>query len=394
MNVLLVEPGYPTHYPPLGLLKIGRFHRDRGHRVRFVRGRSEEAASFGWDRIYVACVFTYHWNEVVRTLRFYAPHTVKQPEEALFVGGVLATLMADDLRKAVPCRPVSGTIRSARLLGLDDDTDVDSLLPDYDLIREYASSYVVARAALATATRGCSNRCPFCTVSRIEPDCREHIPIGEQVHDLERSLGPRRDLLMLDNNVLASRFLPRIVMDIAELGFFAGATWPQGRRRVPRRVDFTQGFETTFAAAPENRHLIDLLALLPVHPVRIAFDAWNERDDYRKALEAFAERGFRTFETFLLYDFRDTPAELYRRISFASRIAERLGATLSLHPIRYIAPGQKSRRARRGNAWNGKTLAMVRRMASGAIRTRSAIEERFGATEEAFLHSLETRPEK
>jgi hypothetical protein len=95
---------------------------------------------------------------------------------------------------------------------------------------------------LATATRGCANRCPFCTVSRIEPDCREYVPIRGQVLDFERSLGAKRDLLMLDNNVLASRHLPRIVMDIAELGFWAGATWgPNGARRAPRRVDFTQG---------------------------------------------------------------------------------------------------------------------------------------------------------
>ena len=398
MNVLLVEPGYPTRYPPLGLLKIGRFHRERGDEVRFVRGCSAEAASPGWDRIYVSCVFTYHWNAVVRTLRFYAPHVNAGADKALFVGGVLATLMADELKQAVPCRPIAGTIRSARMLDVDDDTDVDALLPDYDLIQSCAERYVIDAAFLATATRGCANRCPFCTVSRIEPDCREYVPIRSQVLDFERSLGAKRDLLMLDNNILASRHLSRIVMDIAELGFWAGATWgPDGARRTRRRVDFTQGFETTLASDPKNRRLIDLLALIPVHPVRIAFDGWDEREEFDAAVGAFAERGFRTFETPVLYDFRDTPAELYRRLRAATETAETLGVSLSLHPIRYIAPGQKTRHtsAPHGNAtgaWDADALRSLHRMLSGRpLRTPEDVTERLGASEELFLRALHAR---
>ncbi len=398
MNILLVEPGYPTRYPPLGLLKIGRFHRERGDEVRFVRGCSADAASPGWDRIYVSCVFTYHWNVVVRTLRFYAPHVNAAPESALFVGGVLATLMADELTHTLPCRPISGTIRSARMLGFDDDTDVDALLPDYDFIRPCADGYVVATAFLATATRGCANRCPFCTVSRIEPDCREYVPIHSQVLDFERSLGAKRDLLMLDNNVLASRHLSRIVMDIAELGFWAGATWnPDGGRRAPRRVDFTQGFETTLAADQKNRLLLDLLALIAVHPVRIAFDGWDERERFGAAIGAFAERGFRTFETPVLYDFRDTPAELYRRLRAASETAEALDVSLSLRPIRYIAPGQKTRNSSvpHGNAqdaWDAEALRSLHRMLSGRpLRTPEDVTERLGTSEELFLRALHAR---
>jgi hypothetical protein len=319
-------------------------------------------------------------------------------DKALFVGGVLATLMTDELTRTVTCRPIAGTIRSARMIGFDDDTDIDALLPDYDLIRPFADSYVVATAFLATATRGCANRCPFCTVSRIEPDCREYVPIRSQVLDFERSLGAKRDLLMLDNNILASRHLSRIVMDIAELGFWAGATWgPDGARRAPRRVDFTQGFETTLAADPKNRRLIDLLALIPVHPVRIAFDEWGEREDFDTAIGAFAERGFRTFETPVLYDFRDTPSELYRRLRAASEKAEALGVSLTLHPIRYIAPGQKTRHvpAPHGNttgAWDADSLRSLRRMLSGRpLRTPEDVAERLGASEELFLRAMHAR---
>jgi len=38
MHVLLVEPSYYTRYPPLGLLKLASYHRNRGDSVELVRG--------------------------------------------------------------------------------------------------------------------------------------------------------------------------------------------------------------------------------------------------------------------------------------------------------------------------------------------------------------------
>ena len=35
LDVLLVEPGYRNKYPPLGLMKLAAFHRQRGDRVTF-----------------------------------------------------------------------------------------------------------------------------------------------------------------------------------------------------------------------------------------------------------------------------------------------------------------------------------------------------------------------
>lgn len=80
MNVLLVDPPYRTSYPPVGLLKIGRFHRERGDAVSFVRGMSPRAAGKFWDRIYTASLFTFQWNTVVRTLRFYGGSVGDPPE--------------------------------------------------------------------------------------------------------------------------------------------------------------------------------------------------------------------------------------------------------------------------------------------------------------------------
>ena len=45
--MLLVEPSYPNKYPPLGLMKLAAYHRDRGDNVRFVKGEPRGGAVRG-----------------------------------------------------------------------------------------------------------------------------------------------------------------------------------------------------------------------------------------------------------------------------------------------------------------------------------------------------------
>ncbi|GEM_PF-4510778 len=37
MRVLLVEPGYTTLFPPLGLLRISTWHKQKGDKVDFMK---------------------------------------------------------------------------------------------------------------------------------------------------------------------------------------------------------------------------------------------------------------------------------------------------------------------------------------------------------------------
>ena len=43
-NILLIEPGYPNKYPPLGLMKLAAYHGPfgRGDRVTFIKGEEKE----------------------------------------------------------------------------------------------------------------------------------------------------------------------------------------------------------------------------------------------------------------------------------------------------------------------------------------------------------------
>ena len=74
-------------------------------------------------------------------------------------------------------------------------------------------------------TRGCINHCDFCAVPKLEPNYCDYVNLSKQINATRERFGERRDLLLLDNNVLASKLYPKIIDDIKNYGFGVGATY-------------------------------------------------------------------------------------------------------------------------------------------------------------------------
>ena len=88
MRVLLVEPGYYTQYPPLGLLKLSSLYKAQGHEVRFVRGL-ELVTRFVPDEVKVTSLFTWAWKPVWEAVAFYR---ALFPRAKISLGGIYASL--------------------------------------------------------------------------------------------------------------------------------------------------------------------------------------------------------------------------------------------------------------------------------------------------------------
>jgi hypothetical protein len=129
MKVLLIEPDYLNKYPPLGLMKISTYHKQKGDDVVFYKGTAEEIRKQKWDRIYVASLFTFHYNKTIDTIKFYI-NSVNSPKD-IFVGGVLATLKKDEIQKETSVTVISGLLDTKGKLDLDNDDMIDYLTPDY-----------------------------------------------------------------------------------------------------------------------------------------------------------------------------------------------------------------------------------------------------------------------
>ena len=74
-------------------------------------------------------------------------------------------------------------------------------------------------------TRGCINRCAFCAVPTLEPIYCDYIGLKEQINIARERFGEQRNLLLLDNNVLASKCYDKIIDEIKECGFQHGTKY-------------------------------------------------------------------------------------------------------------------------------------------------------------------------
>ena len=68
-------------------------------------------------------------------------------------------------------------------------------------------------------TRGCVRKCESCAVPIIEPKFKKYIPLTDKIMGVIEKYGEKRNLLLLDNNVLASPCFADIIKEIKQNGF-------------------------------------------------------------------------------------------------------------------------------------------------------------------------------
>ncbi|MHC1591425.1 MAG: radical SAM protein [Candidatus Helarchaeales archaeon] len=336
MKILLVEPDYhrgkpkpykPLNdevlwYPPVGLLKLAFYHRRRGDDVTFISGCEPSIIAqpslfhpgSHWDRIYITTLFTFQFDNIVKTIKFYLD-AVGGTVEKVFVGGIMASLMPDELYKATGVYPVSGLLTSARMIGFKDDTNIDQLPCDYSVLD--SERYAINDTYYGYTTRGCTNKCPWCGVPIIEPQYFSYIDIKPFVLAMRKEYGDRAVLRLMDNNFLASSHLTQLVDDLLELGYGRGESTDSNSQKA-RSIDFNQGLDATHV----NKENMELLSQLNIKPMRIAFDRVSEREAYTGAIRLAVAYGVESFSNYMLYNFRDTPRDLYERLVINIRLNE------------------------------------------------------------------------
>jgi hypothetical protein len=181
------------------------------------------------------------------------------------------------------------------------------LLPDYDLLDP--NTYAINDTYYGYTSRGCVNSCPWCGVPRIEPEYIPYIDIKPTILALRAKYGDKPRLKLMDNNVLASKQLHRIVQDLEDLGYGRNQ-YTDTSPKKQRVVDFNQGLDASFI--DEDR--MALIARLNVKPMRIAFDRASEERHYVRAVRLAKKHGVREFSNYMLYNWQDSPHDLYARL--------------------------------------------------------------------------------
>src|SRR5258706_15728603 len=90
---------------------------------------------------------------------------------------------------------------------------IEDLTPDYSILDQIEYRYPVRDAYFAYASRGCIRKCHFCGVPKLEGAQRDATPLTEFVRGVDERYGPRRDLMLMDNNVVASARFKEIIAE-------------------------------------------------------------------------------------------------------------------------------------------------------------------------------------
>lgn len=106
-KILLVEPDFPippksknhSHFLPIGLLKIGSYHKVEGDKVNVKLVHGLKRCGFTPDRVLITSLFTYWSKYVHEAADFY--HKA-YPSAKIEIGGIYASLMHKDCKKRSP----------------------------------------------------------------------------------------------------------------------------------------------------------------------------------------------------------------------------------------------------------------------------------------------------
>lgn len=407
-NILLIEPDYKNKYPPLGLMKISYFHKYILHDyVRFTKGKLPAALEkTKWDRVYVTTLFTFEWETTIASIEY--AKTLVDSIDQVTVGGIAATMLPDQIYAETGIHPVRGLLNEPGKLGLPGDECIDQLVPDYDILDEIDYKYPFRDAYFLSATKGCGNKCGFCAVQTLEPTFIPYMDIKKKIKEIDEKFGPKKDLLLMDNNVLRSPKFNQIIDDIIAAGFGKGATYtnPTTKKVVRRYVDFNQGLDAMFLTEAKAKRLGEIA----LRPARIAFDHIEDRETYERALRLCAKNGITELSNYVLYNSEnfggkghqyaaDTPADLYNRMRITLDLKDEMNEGLPddakisafSFPMRYI-PLSAHERGYVGSQWNAKFLRAVQCMLiptqGKGVGSRSFFEADFGKDADEFVRFL------
>lgn len=170
-----------------------------------------------WDRVCITTLFTFYWQKTIDAVNYFKQFC-KFPEQ-VFVGGIAASVVPAEIEKETGISPIVGLLDKGGELDPENEIIIENLPLDYSILEEIDYVYPEHDGYYGYMTRGCINRCPFCVVPRLEPVYQTHIPILSRIEHTRKKFGEKRNLLLLDNNVLASKDFDNIIDEIKATGF-------------------------------------------------------------------------------------------------------------------------------------------------------------------------------
>lgn len=237
LNIIIPDVFWKEYYPILfQFIKLGKYSilendeifenevvLDAVKEYRKKYRNKEYFTKPRFDKVGITTLFTFYWDITIDTINF-AKRLCKNQEDVM-VGGIMSSLLPDEVFEATDIKPFPGLLNHPGDIDADNDLIIDELPLDYSILEEIDYVYPANNAYFAYMTRGCVNKCKFCAVPKLEPQYCDYIGLKQRIEFTDKRFGARKDLLLLDNNVLASKCYNQIIDEIKDCGFGVGATY-------------------------------------------------------------------------------------------------------------------------------------------------------------------------
>lgn len=126
----------------------------------------------------------------------------------------------------------------------------------------------------------------------------------------------------------------------------------KGRKKL---VDFNQGIDARQLTEEKMR----ILSKIPISPFRLAFDSIKYKEIYIKAMRLAHKYGVTKFSNYILYNFEDTPEELWERLKINIDLVKELkDIKVFSFPMKYASIELKDRKYI-GKNWNKQYLRNI-----------------------------------
>lgn len=228
-----------SNYPNLALMKISSYHKLQKDQVEWYNPFNH------YDKVYMAKIFSF--TEDYQQWITNADHIEK--------GGT-----GYDISKVLP-------------------SEIDYMVPDYSLYN------LDDKTAYGFLTRGCPNKCKWCIVPQKEGKIAPYMDIEEI------AVNNRKNIILMDNNVLASEYGLQQIEKII---------------RLKLRVDFNQGLDARLVTDEVAR----LLAKVKwIKRIRFGCDTPGQIAECERAtalIDKYGYKGEYFFYCILLNDFKES----------------------------------------------------------------------------------------
>lgn len=327
MKVLLIEPSTKKIATNIALMKFASWCENNNYQYEYKVGNSKSNIGKP-DLIVISCIFSFYSKIYKETIEFY---NNLYPFAKMKVGGPFPSNNPNWFKKNFPSVEVHQGIYS-EIENLPLKYSID---PSNDKMVMYAS-------------RGCPNKCAYCTVPKLEGAMRSFPSIKEMIDFGKKEIKNPSGIVLYDNNFTAHQYFDNICDEIERSGLpvdihglhassftehqaerFARLKWgAQGKAGTPY-------LRFSFDFIGYEKNLLRCLKLVNKHKIKAGFFCY------------------------LLFNWKDSPDDFWKRIEMSQRMVDEVGRTMFLFPQRFEPLDALTRNSYIGEKWTNDLVRGV-----------------------------------